>query len=70
DLTEDQQAKIKAACIAAAAELAASEGDEKAAKKAKGSVNDKLKWAIEVVILTPEQRQALPQRGARKKPGQ
>lgn len=70
ELTEDQQAKIKAACTAAAAELAAAQGDEKAAKKAKGSVNEKLQWAIDVVILTPEQRQAVPQRGGRKKAGQ
>jgi Spy/CpxP family protein refolding chaperone len=67
ELTEEQTAKIKAACAVAAKELATSEGDDRSAKRAKGSIQEKLRWAIEVVILTPEQRQTLPQRGSRKK---
>ena len=66
EFTEDQQAKIKAACAIAAKQQAAEEA-EGAKKKKGGSVTDKLKWAIEAVIMTPEQRQAIPARGARGK---
>jgi len=69
-LTEEQQAKAKAVCVLAAQELKAAEAEDAASGKRgkKGaSVADKLKWAVENVILTPEQRQMLPQRGAGKK---
>ena len=64
EFTEDQQAKIKAACAIAATQMAAEEA-EGTKKKKGGSVTDKLKWAIEAVIMTPEQRQAIPAKGAR-----
>ncbi|HUT35881.1 MAG TPA: Spy/CpxP family protein refolding chaperone [Planctomycetota bacterium] len=65
-LTEEQQAKIKAACAAAWKELEENQGDDKSAKKARTEINNKLRWAIEVVILTPEQREAVPTKGGRK----
>ncbi len=60
ELTDEQTAKVKAACGAAWKELSAVEGDadDKAAKKVKSAIDGKLRWAIENVILTPEQRAA------------
>ena len=60
ELTDAQTAKVKAACGAACKELGAVEGDadDKAARKVKSAVDGKLRWAIENVILTPEQRAA------------
>jgi Spy/CpxP family protein refolding chaperone len=49
-LTEEQSAKIKAACAAAWKELEANQGDDRAEKRARSDVNGKLTWAIEVVI--------------------
>lgn len=68
NVTDEQTAKIKAACAEAAKELAANEGDDKKAKKERTDINGKLKWAVEVVILTPEQREQLP--AGRKAAGQ
>ncbi len=65
-LTEEQQAKIKATCAIASRELEGNQGDDKAAKKARTEINNKLRWAIEAVILTPEQREAVPAKGGRK----
>ena len=65
-LTEEQQAKIKAACAVASKELEENQGDDKSAKKARTEINNKLRWAIEAVILTPEQREAVPTKGGRK----
>ena len=59
ELTEDQQAKIKAACAFAAKELAEA-GDDN--KKVARAVTAKLRWAIDVFVLTPEQRETLAQR--------
>ena len=61
ELTEEQAAKVKAACAIACKELGAVEGgsDDKAARKAKSETEGKLRWAIEAVILTPEQREAV-----------
>ena len=60
ELTDEQTAKVKAACGAACKELGAVEGDadDKAARKVKSAIDGKLRWAIENVILTPEQRAA------------
>jgi len=60
ELTDEQTAKVKAACAVAWKELGAVEGDadDKAARKVKSAVDGKLRWAIENVILTPEQRAA------------
>ena len=54
--TEEQQAKIKAVCKAAAAELAGLKDDDKKSKAARSAVPAKLKFAIEEVILTPDQK--------------
>lgn len=58
-LEEEQVAKVKAACAVAAKELTAVEGDDKDAKKERSAVDGKLRWAIEAIILTPDQRQAM-----------
>ena len=67
ELTDEQTAKVKAACGAACKELGAVEGDadDKAARKVKSAIDGKLRWAIENVILTAEQRAsvATPPRG-------
>ena len=57
--TEEQQAKIKAVCKAAAAELAGLKDDDKKAKQARTAVPAKVMFAIEEVILTPEQKAAV-----------
>ena len=61
ELTEEQSAKVKAACAIASKELSAVEddGDERAARKAKSAVEVKLRWAIEALVFTPEQREAV-----------
>mgnify|MGYP000070728799 CR=1 FL=1 len=56
NLTEEQTAKIKAACQSAARDLAAVQGDDKKAKQAQSTLQKGLKWAIDNVILTPDQR--------------
>jgi Spy/CpxP family protein refolding chaperone len=56
--TEEQQAKIKAVCKAAAAELAGLKDDDKKAKQTRAAVPLKLRFAIEEAILTPEQKAA------------
>ncbi len=61
ELTDEQKAKIKTACTVAAKELAESEGEKKAARTIQG----KLRWAIDVLVLTPDQRKTMttkPQR--------
>jgi Spy/CpxP family protein refolding chaperone len=54
ELAEEQFARIKAACVVAAKDLGEA-GDDGKAKKA---VTDKLRWGIDVFVLTPEQREA------------
>ncbi|MBM4016766.1 MAG: hypothetical protein FJ288_00310 [Planctomycetes bacterium] len=63
-LTEEQTAKIKIACAAAAKDLAAVQGDDRKAKQERSEVPRRLKWAIEQVILTPEQREAVVRKPA------
>ena len=73
ELTEDQQAKVKIACAFAAKDIAAIDPNESKAQKIKGEVTKKLQWAINALVLTPEQRKTLasqPQRGGRKKKDQ
>ena len=53
ELTDEQKAKIKTACAAAAKDLAESEDDRKATKRVQGN----LRWAIDVLVLTPDQRE-------------
>jgi Spy/CpxP family protein refolding chaperone len=57
--TEDQIAKIKTVCTAAAKELSSLQGDDKKAKQAKSAVPQKLRFAIEEAILTADQRAAV-----------
>ena len=66
NLTDDQTAKIKSACAIAARELAELSGDDKKTKQGRSTVEKSLKWAIDNVILTPEQRAAKPARPAQK----
>jgi Spy/CpxP family protein refolding chaperone len=59
NLTEDQLAKVKSVCLAGAKELAAAQGDDRKAKTARSVVPLKIRFAIDEVILTPEQREAV-----------
>ncbi len=61
ELTEEQSAKVKAACAIASKELSAIEGDadDKTARKAKSAIEAKLRWAIEALVFTPEQRETV-----------
>lgn len=66
NLTDEQTAKIKAACILAAKDLASYSGDDKKSKQGKVGVHKSLSWAIENVILTADQRATATHRPARK----
>jgi len=59
ELTEEQLAKVKAACAFAAKDLAEIDDSDSKAKKARGAVSQKLQWAINALVLTPEQRKTL-----------
>jgi hypothetical protein len=60
NLTDEQSAKVKSACTAAWKQLSeVDQNDERAYKKAKGDITGKLNWAIEQVILTEPQREAV-----------
>jgi Spy/CpxP family protein refolding chaperone len=66
DLSDQQLAKIKSACTFAAKELGEAGDDD---RKAKRDITNKIRWGIEVFVLTDEQREALakpPQRGGKK----
>jgi hypothetical protein len=71
ELNEAQLAKVKAACAFAAKDIAAIDPDDNKAKKIKGEVTKKLQWAINVLVLTEDQRKILassaPKRGGKKK---
>lgn len=56
NLTDEQAAKVRSACAIAAEDLAGLTGDDKKAKQGRVTVQKSLKWAIDNVILTPEQR--------------
>jgi hypothetical protein len=68
--TEEQLARIKAACAAAGRDMADARakaaGDDRAEKKAKTDLDGKLRWAIETIILTAEQREAVTKKPAPK----
>ncbi len=66
NLTDEQTAKIKAACALAAKDLAVFSGDDKRSKQGKTTVQKSLGWAIDNVILTAEQRGTVSHRPARK----
>lgn len=59
ELTEEQLAKVKIACAAAAKEIGEIDENESKPKKIVGEVNKKLRWAIDVLVLTPMQREGL-----------
>ena len=68
ELSEEQQAKVKTACAFAAKDIAAIDPNESKAKKIEREVTKKLQWAINALVLTPEQRKILaggPQRGGK-----
>jgi hypothetical protein len=54
EITEEQQAKIKAACAVAQEEIAAAEAEDDT-KTAKDLVK-RLRWGVEVFVLTDDQR--------------
>jgi hypothetical protein len=56
-LTDDQTAKVKACCMIAAKDMAAFSGDDRKGKREQATVQKCLKWAIDNVILTPDQRE-------------
>lgn len=66
NLTDDQTAEIKAACVTAARDLAEFSGDDKKAKQGKTTVQKSLTWAIDNVILTADQRGTMKPKPARK----
>jgi hypothetical protein len=53
NLTDDQTAKIKSACMIAAKDLSTFTGDDRKDKQGRATVEKCLKWAIENVILAP-----------------
>ena len=59
NLSEEQTAKVKACCMLAAKDLAAFPGDDRKDKQGRATVQKCLKWAIDNVILTPEQRETI-----------
>ena len=65
ELDEEQQKKIRDACEVAAKELGEVDQDSKPGKAQK-AINDKLRWAIDVFVLTGEQREALTRKPTRK----
>jgi hypothetical protein len=67
ELTEEQLAKVKFACAFAAKEAGETDADadDKKAKRAKGAITAKLRWAIDVLVLTEEQRKTVSQASGR-----
>jgi hypothetical protein len=59
NLTDEQTAKIKSACLAAAKDLASYTGDDKKDKQGRTTIQKSLQWAIDNVILTAEQRETM-----------
>ena len=68
ELDEEQQKKIRDACDVAAKELGEVDQDAKPGKAQK-AINEKLRWAIDIFVLTGEQREALTKKPTRKKKG-
>jgi hypothetical protein len=69
DLSDQQLAKIKSACAFAAKELGETGDDDRQANKAKRDITNKIRWGIDVFVLTDEQRETLakpPQRRGKK----
>jgi hypothetical protein len=68
NLTEDENVKIKAACAIASKEMASLSDDDKKDKRSRAETQNRLKWAIDNVILTPEQRETVAKKPAAKAP--
>jgi len=66
ELTQEQLAKIKAACAEVSKELAEIGDDHAKPEKAKRDIARKLQWGINVFILTPEQRETMAKRPGRR----
>ena len=67
ELTEEQLAKVRIACAAAAKELGEIDENESKPKRITNQINQKLRWAIDVLVLTPLQREALARKPKPKK---
>lgn len=63
-LTEEQLAKVKTACAFAARQIAEIGDDASKPEKAKRDITNKLRWAIDALVLTPQQRETLGKRPA------
>ena len=59
NLSDEQVAKIRSACLSAAKDLAEFTGESRQDKQGRTTLQKSLKWAIENVILTPDQRGAI-----------
>lgn len=59
DLSDQQLAKVKSACTLAAKEIGEIDDDDHKANKAKRDITNKIRWGIDVFVLTDEQREAL-----------
>jgi len=68
NLTDEQIAKVRGACVIAAKDLSEFTGDDRKDKQGRTTVEKCLKWAIDSVILTPEQRDASKPASAPAKP--
>lgn len=69
DLSDQQLAKVKSACAVAAKELGEAGDDDGRGKRAERDITNKLRWGIDVFVLTDEQREAMakqPARGGKK----
>jgi Spy/CpxP family protein refolding chaperone len=67
--TEEELAKIKSLCAAAAQQMGEPNSGDKKAKKGSADVEGKLRWAIEEAVLTPEQRATVVRKPAAGKRG-
>jgi len=67
ELTEEQLAKVRIACAAAAKEIGEIDENQSKPKRISNAVNKKLRWAIDVLVLTPLQREALARKPQPKK---
>jgi len=67
ELTEEQLAKVRVACAAASKEIGEIDENESKPRKISNEINKKLRWAIDVLVLTPQQREAIAKKPAPKK---
>ena len=65
-LTQEQLAKVKSACAFAAREIGEIGDDVSRPERARREITNKLRWAINVLVLTPEQRETLARKPGRR----